>query len=490
MSSDDMADVTRRTLLAGAAALAVVSRAQGASEPLDWTLTEAGQALAKGTVSSEELTKLCLARIHKLDPALNAFITLDEQSALEQARECDRQRKAGRAASPLHGVPIALKDNIDTAGLKTTAAANVFRDRVPTEDAEVTRRLKIAGPVFLGKLNLDEMAFEGTGTTGCFGSAHNPWNLDRITGGSSAGSAAAVSAGLCYASVGSDDGGSVRIPGAFCGVVGFKTSYGRVSTRGVVPSAYSMDTIGPIVRSVEDAAAILQVIAGYDPKDAITLSEPVPDYAQALRSPIANLRIGVPRDYFFEDLHPDVASAVEEAIRHLKSKVKEVRDVTLPRLHVAEKGTYDVELYHYQKPYFDKSPELYHPWSQRQMRGLMQVETIPYVETLKRVRECRRDIRRIFEQVDILALPTMREPAPLISETVNETHKRPHSNTGAFNHFGTPAMTVPCGFSKDGLPIGLQLVGAAYHEPLVLSVAYAYQQSTDWHKQKPPVVRG
>ena len=259
--------------------------------------------------------------------------------------------------------------------------------------------------------------------------------------------------------------------------------------RGVVPSAYSMDTIGPIVRSVEDAAAILQVIAGYDPKDAITLMEPVPDYSKALHAPIANLRIGVPRDYFFEDLHPDVAAAVEEAIRHLKGKVKEVRDVTLPRLHVAELGTYDVELYHYQKPFFDKSPELYHPWSQRQMRGLMKVQAVPYVETLKRIRECRRDIRGIFEQVDILALPTMREPAPLISETVNETHHRPHSNTGAFNQFGTPAMTVPCGFSKDGLPIGLQLVGAAYHEPTVLSIAYAYQQSTDWHKQKPPVAR-
>ena len=389
--------------------MAAASSARAATDPLDWTLTEASQALAKGTVSSEELTKLCLARIHKLDPSLNAFITLTEESALQQARECDRQRKAGRVPSRLYGVPIALKDNIDTAGIKTTAAAAVFKDRVPTEDAEVTRRLKAAGPVFLGKLNLDEMAFEGTGTTGCFGSAHNPWNLERITGGSSAGSAAAVSAGLCYGSVGSDDGGSVRIPGAFCGVVGFKTSYGRVSTRGVVPSAYSMDTIGPIVRTVEDAAAILQVIAGYDPNDAITPAEPVPDYLPALSAPIANLRIGVPRDYFFEDLHPDVASAVEEAIRHLKGQVKEVRDVTLPRLHVAENGTYDVELYHYQKPFFDKSPELYHPWSQRQMRGLMLVQTVPYVETLKRIRECRRDIRRIFEQVDILALPTMRE---------------------------------------------------------------------------------
>jgi aspartyl-tRNA(Asn)/glutamyl-tRNA(Gln) amidotransferase subunit A len=487
MSSDDL---TRRTLLAGAAAIAAVTSAQGASDPLEWTLTEASQALAKGTVSSEELTKLCLARIHKLDPSLNAFITLTEESALEQARECDRQRKAGRVPSRLHGVPIALKDNIDTAGIKTTAAAGVFKDRVPAEDAEVTRRLKAAGPVFLGKLNLDEMAFEGTGTTGCFGPAHNPWNLDRITGGSSAGSSAAVSAGLCFGSVGSDDGGSVRIPSAFCGVVGFKTSYGRVSTRGVVPSAYSMDTIGPIARTVEDAAAILQVIAGYDPNDAITLAEPVPDYSPALHASIANLRIGVPRDYFFEDLHPDVASAVEEAIRYLKGKVREVRDVTLPRLQLAENGAYDVELYHYQKPFFDKSPELYHPWSQRQMNHLKLVETVPYVETLKRIRECRRDIRRTFEQVDILALPTMREPAPLISETVNETHRRPHSNTWSFNHFGTPAMTVPCGFSKDGLPIGLELVGPAFREPVVLSIAYAYQQSTDWHRRKPTVLLG
>jgi aspartyl-tRNA(Asn)/glutamyl-tRNA(Gln) amidotransferase subunit A len=487
MNSDG---VTRRTLLAGAATIAATSGLRATSDPLDWTLTEASQALAKGMVSSEELTKLCLARIHKLDPSLNAFITLTEESALQQARECDLQRKAGGVSSHLYGVPIALKDNIDTAGIKTTAAAGVFKDRVPTEDAEVTRRLKAAGPVFLGKLNLDEMAFEGTGTTGCFGPAHNPWNLERITGGSSAGSAAAVSAGLCFGSVGSDDGGSVRIPGAFCGVIGFKTSYGRVSTRGVVPSAYSMDTIGPIVRTVEDAAAILQVIAGYDPNDSITLAEPVPDYSKALNAPIANLRMGIPRDYFFEDLHPDVASAVEEAIRHLKAQVREVREVTLPRLHVAENGTYDVELYHYQKPFFDKSPELYHPWSQRQMHELMLVQTVPYVETLKRVRECRRDIRRIFEQVDILALPTMREPAPLISETVSETHHRPHSNTGAFNRFGTPAITVPCGFSKDGLPIGLQLVGAPFHEPAVLSIAYAYQQSTDWHQRKPTVLQG
>ncbi len=456
------------------------------NDPLDWTLTQAAQALASRKISSEELTRLCLARMRKLQPQLNAVILFQDETALAQARNCDGERRSGL----LHGIPLALKDNIDTAGVVTTAASNVFRNRVPTEDAEVTRRLKAANVVLLGKLNLDEMAFEGTGTTSCFGPVRNPWNTERITGGSSAGSGAAVSSGMCFGSVGSDDGGSVRTPGAFCSVVGFKTSYGRVSTRGVVPSAYSMDTIGPIARSVEDAAALLQVLAGYDPLDPITANVPVPDYLRALHKPLSNLRIGVPREYFFEGLHPDVSAVVEAAIRLLRTKVREVRDVTLPRLHVAANGTYDVELYHYQKPFFDKNPELYHPWSQRQMNELKKVETVPYVETLKRVRECRRDIRRIFEEVDVLVLPTKREPAPLISETVGGAHKRPPSNTGAFNHFGTPAMTVPCGFSKDGLPIGLQIVGPAFGEPVVLAVGYAYQQMTDWHGRRPPVIVG
>ncbi|HTS62138.1 MAG TPA: amidase [Candidatus Acidoferrales bacterium] len=484
--------LTRRTWLAGMAAAAANSAtaAPDPSDPLGWTLNEAAAALAKGTISSEELTRLCLARIRKLDRGLNAFITLQEDSALEQARECDRLRRNGHAASPLAGVPIALKDNIDTAGVRTTAAARIFQDRVPAEDAEVTRRLKAAGVVFLGKLNLDEMAFAGTGTTGCFDPVHNPWNLERITGGSSAGSAAAVSAGLCFGSVGSDDGGSVRIPAAHCGVVGFKTSYGRVSTRGVVPSAYSMDTIGPIARTVEDAAALLQVIAGHDPLDAITLREPVPDYSQSLGIGTAQLRVGVPRTYFFDQLHPDVASAVEEAIRHLKGSVREIRDVTLPRLRAAENGDYDVELYHYQKPYFDQSSELYHPWSQRHLNQMKKVDTVAYIETLKRVRECRRDIERVFETVDVLVLPTMREPAPSISETVGETHRRPPSNTSAFNHFGIPAMSLPCGFSREGLPIGLQIAGPPYREPVVLQLAYAYQQSTEWRRRTPPVLRG
>lgn len=482
--------VSRRTLLTGAAVaatqFATARPARTTQDPLDWTLNEAAENLRRGSISSEELTKLCLTRIHKLEPELNAVITLQAETALSQARACDRQRAAGRPLSRLHGIPLALKDNIDTAGVRTTAASNVFRNRVPDQDAEVTTRLKAAGAIFLAKLNLDEMAFEGTGTTSCFGVVHNPWNRDRITGGSSAGSAAAVASGMCFGSVGSDDGGSVRIPGAFCGVVGLKTSYGRVSTRGVVPSAYSMDTMGPITRSVEDAAALLQALAGNDPKDAITTREPVPDYLEALHNSIGHLRVGIAREYFFEDLHPDVSAAVEEAIRQLEPKVHSMRDVKLPRLRIPENGSYNVELYHFQKPFFDENPELYHPWSQRELNELKNVQAVPYVETLKRIREIRRDIRGTFEEVDVLLLPTKREPAPLISETVNETHHRPPSNTSAFNHYGTPALTVPCGFSKDGLPIGLQIAGPAYGEPVVLSVAYAYQQMTDWHLRKPP----
>src|SRR5262249_34500306 len=216
------------------------------------------------------------------------------------------------------------------------------------------------------------------------------------------------------------------------GVVGFKTSYGRVSTRGVVPSAYSMDTIGPIARSVEDAALLLQVIAGHDLLDAITSDEPVPDYTQALRGSIATLRVGIPREYFFEQLHPDTAAAVEEAIRWLRGRVREMRDVVLPRLRIDENDDYDVELYHYQKPWFDNSPELYHASSQGLLNRVKKTDTIAYIETLKRVRECRRDVRRVFEQVDVLVLPTMREPAPSLSETIAETHRRPPSNTSAF----------------------------------------------------------
>jgi len=480
--------ISRRNLLAGisASAASLLAAAPSTNSPEFWTLTEAAAALQRRSISSEELTKLCLARIKKLDPKLNSFITVTADAALAQARACDEKRAGSpKGLNPLFGVPIALKDNIDTAGIRTTAASQVFLDRVPTQDAEIVTRLKAAGPVFLGKLNLDEWAFEGTGTTSYFGPVHNPWNLERITGGSSAGSAAALAAGLCYASVGSDDGGSVRIPASFCGITGFKTSYGRVSTRGVVPSAYCADTIGPMTRSVEDAALMLQVLAGFDAADSITSDAPVPDYAASLHAPLSKLRLGIARDYFFDGLQPEVTAAVENAIQVLRPKFRETRDIVLPRFELVPNGSYDVELLHYQAPFFHKTPELYHPWSRRHLQELEKVTAVNYVETLKRIRECRRDIRRIFEQVDILVMPTKRAVAPTIAATVDESYKRPPSNTAAFNQFGTPAISIPCGFSRDSLPIGLQIVGPAFGEPRVLAAAYAYQQATDWHTRRP-----
>lgn len=479
---------SRRALLIGAAAssLPLAASSRDAASPEYWTLAQAADAFARRDISSEELTKFCLARIKKLDQKLNAFITLTEESALAQARACDKGRpRRSQPESPLYGIPIALKDNIDTAGVRTTAGSQVFLHRMAAEDAEVVRRLKAAGAVLLGKLNLDEFAFEGTGTTSYFGPVHNPWNLEHITGGSSAGPAAALAAGFCYGSVGSDDGGSVRIPAAYCGITGFKTSYGRVSTRGVIPSAYSLDTIGPMTRSVEDAALMLQVLAGFDPDDSITPNAPVPDYAAALRAPLSDLRVGIPRDYFFEDLNPDVSAAVEAAIDVLRPKVHEVRDVLLPRFQFVKNGSYNVELLHYQAQFFYKTPELYHPWSRRELTEMESVTAVNYVETLKRLRECRRDIRKIFQYVDILLLPTKRDVAPTIKATIDETYRRPPSNTSAFNRFWTPVLSVPCGFSRDGLPIGLQIVGPSFAESRVLAVAYAYQQATDWHKRQP-----
>lgn len=467
---------SRRLILSSAIALTMGAETRLTNDPANWTLESAAAALTRRKISSVELTSACLERIARHDAALNSFITRTDEQAMKAAKQSDEERAAGHVVGPLHGIPIALKDNIDTASLLTTAASRVFKDRVPTEDAEVVRRLKTAGVVLLGKLNLDEFAFEGTGTTGCYGPVHNPWRLDRITGGSSAGSAAAVAARLCFASVGSDDGGSVRIPGAYCGVVGFKTTFGRVSTRGVIPSAYSLDTMGPITRTVRDAALLLGVLAGFDSQDAITANVNVPDYLRACSASVKNYRIGIPRDYFFDRLHPDVARAMERVVEGLRRQVKDIREIKLPRFEFVPDGDYNVELYHYQKQFFDKVPELYHPWSQELLNKMKSVQVVAYVETLKRLRECRQQIRDVFRNVDLLLLPTMREPAPTIDGIVNRTHKRLPSNTGAFNRFGVPAITVPCGLSQQGLPIGCQIVGPMWGEDRILPLACVVEQ--------------
>jgi Asp-tRNA(Asn)/Glu-tRNA(Gln) amidotransferase A subunit family amidase len=294
------------------------------------TVKQGSELLRRKAATPVDLTEACLKRIDQLNPRVNAYITVTREQALAAAREMADEQRRGKWRGPLHGIPIALKDNIDTAGIRTTAASELFKDRIPTEDAEVARRLKNAGAILLGKTNMHEFAYGTTSAVTYFKPVHNPWALDRIPGGSSGGSAAATSADMCIGSLGTDTGGSVRIPASFCGVVGFKPTYGRVSCRGVIPLSWTLDHVGPICKTVEDAALMLDVIAGFDQMDPASADAPVPEYTRALAMPVAKLRLGLPRSPYFEGLDPEVQKAVEEAITVLAKLTAGASDVTPP----------------------------------------------------------------------------------------------------------------------------------------------------------------
>src|SRR5271163_991862 len=293
------------------------------------TIAELAPRLRKKEVSPLEITRACLDRIEKLNPALNAFITVTAESALAEARTAEVELVRGEWRGPLHGIPVALKDLIDTARTRTTAASAVFEHRIPEEDAEVVRRLRLAGAVILGKNNLHEFAYGGSSLVSFFGNVHNPWNTEHIAGGSSGGSAAAVAAGLCYAAIGTDTAGSIREPAALCGCVGIKPTYGRVSARGVIPLSWSLDHVGPLAATVGDAAVVLQAIAGYDPLDVGSAEVGVSDYVSGLRDETKRLRIGVPRDYFLDELDDEIRAAVDQALVVIGTLVAEVRDLRI-----------------------------------------------------------------------------------------------------------------------------------------------------------------
>src|SRR5205814_5360588 len=290
-------------------------------------LNEASQLLRSKKISPVQLTQECLSRIERFNGKLNAFITVTADSALAEARVAESEIQRGGWRGPLHGMPIALKDIVDTVGLPTTAASGLFKDRIPTRDAEVVRRLKAAGAVFLGKTNLHEFAFGGSSVISYFGPVRNPWDPTYSAGGSSGGSAVAVAARLCYAAIGTDTGGSVRQPASYCGIVGLKPTYGRVSASGVIPLSWSLDHVGPITRTTKDAVLVLQVIAGYDPIDTSSIDAPVPDYASAINGPTSSLRLGFPRAFFYEDLHPEIQAAMEAAFAVLKTMTASQRDL-------------------------------------------------------------------------------------------------------------------------------------------------------------------
>lgn len=453
-----------------------------------FTICELSRKIREREISPVELTHHCLTLIENLAPSLNAFITVTAESALERARLAEREIYRGNYLGPLHGIPIGLKDLIDTAGVRTTAASAQFKDRVPTEDAEVVRRLRCGGAIILGKQNLHECAYGGSSMISFWGEVRNPWDTARIAGGSSGGSAASVAAAFGFAAVGSDTAGSVREPAAFCGVVGLKATYDRVSTRGVIPLSPSLDHIGPIANSVYDAALMLQVLSGQGKADPCA-EKPAASLVAAFDQLPQNLRIGVPREFFFEGLHPDIAEATERAIEVFRDLHAEIRDV---KLEVSTDRTLSsAEAYAYHKPFVERSPELYHPATLARIQVGADISVEDVARACKELEASRHAIGKIFDEVDMLLTPTVPIPPPLIAElAAHPEDLRPRElimlrNTRPFNVWGIPAISVPCGFTKEGLPIGLQLASAPWREDVILQAAQAYEQATNWHEKMP-----
>jgi len=472
---------------------AVASAAAETQELTSLTLKRASELLHSKVVSPVELTHACLRRIEKVNRSVNAFITVTGDSALETARQMEAEARRGKWRGPLHGIPIALKDNIDTAGIRTTGASELFKDRIPTEDAEVARRLKNAGAILLGKLNMHEFAYGATSAVSYFGAVHNPWAHDRISGGSSGGSAAAIISDLCFGTLGTDTGGSIRIPSSDCGTVGLMPTYGRVSNRGVIPMAWTLDHVGPICKTVEDAAIILGIIAGYDPADPTTVDTPVPDYTRAFRIQISKLRVGLPRTPFFDSLDPEFARATEAAIEVIRKLVASVADVELPAA-VAAPTVWGPETYAYHAKWLTESPEKYQTATRTQMISSNNVKPDVYAEARHRVDVARREITNVFAKVDVLVSPTLKVPPAAIAASLNPPNQSgrgplgPPGNTGnpwAFDVYGIPAITIPCGFTNSGLPVGLQFSAAPFAETTMLALAHAYEQATEWHKRRP-----
>jgi aspartyl-tRNA(Asn)/glutamyl-tRNA(Gln) amidotransferase subunit A len=451
-------------------------------------IAEICEQVRRRLISPVELTQDCLHKIEKLNPTLNAFITVTAESALAEARAAEAEIQGGHWRGPLHGIPIALKDLIDTAGVRTTAASALFKDRVPSDDAAIVGRLKAAGAVFLGKQNLHEFAYGGSSVVSYFGAVHNPWSPQHIAGGSSGGSAAAVAAGLCYAAMGTDTAGSIREPAALCGIVGLKPTYGRVSAQGVIPLSWSLDHVGPLTRTVADSALMLQAVAGHDSADPHSANVPVQDYVEALNAPTRHFRVGVPRAFFYDDLHPEIASAINQALAVLSAMTAEIREVSLAV--PADRTLQSAESFLYHAGFAEKSPELYQAETLRRIQSGENVSAEDRTRLTAELQELRGAAAQIFETVNVLITPTVPIPAPTLAElTQNPELLRPREllmlrNTRPFNVWGLPAVSVPCGFTTEGLPIGLQIAGPPCQEARVLALAHAYEQATDWHTRK------
>ena len=440
---------------------------------------------------AREAVEGCLARIEALNPALNAMITTTAEAAREAADACDRAAAEGRWLGLLHGLPIALKDNIETAGVRTTSGAAYLADHIPNRDAPVVARLKAQGAILTGKANLQELAWGVVSTNPVAGQCRNPWNPARIPGGSSGGSGAAVAAGMAEAALGTDTGGSVRIPAAMTGIAGLRPTHGRLSIRGITPVSVAHDTVGPMARRVADVARIFAALAAYDSLDPVSRDLPLGNFLPTLGDGIAGVRVGLPRNFFFEDVDAEVEAAVREGARTLESLGARLVEVTLAGAETAQRWTTvmayaDACAYHRER--LDAGPgAISRPVYERMILG-RDFGAVDYAEAMRGREAWRRTLAEAFETVDVLLAPTTPRPAPPIADD-RSLHRATQEAT-RFTYGGAlasiPGLSVPCGFSADGLPTGMMLEGAWGAEPLLLRVGHAYQTATDWHLRRAP----
>jgi aspartyl-tRNA(Asn)/glutamyl-tRNA(Gln) amidotransferase subunit A len=476
------------------------------------TIHEVQDLLAKGASTSRAVTESVLARITAVDDKVKSYITVTGDAALEQADKADQERKAGKSSSVL-GVPIAIKDNMCTEGVRTTCASRILGNFIPPYDATVVNLLGKAGFVMPGKVNMDEFAMGSSTENSGFFPTRNPWDLERIPGGSSGGSAAAVAAGECIAALGSDTGGSIRQPASCCGVVGLKPTYGRVSRFGLVAFASSLDQIGPITKDVMDSAILMNVIAGHDPKDSTSADIAVPDYTRALTKDLKGMKVGIPKEYFIEGMDAEVDKAVRDAVRTLEDLGAKVIDVTLPHtgyavatyyiLATSEASSnlarYDGIKYGFRAEgakdlldlYMKSRSQGFGPEVKRRiMLGTYALSAGYYDAYYKKGQQVRtlikRDFDEAFKQVDVIATPTAPTAAFKIGEKSADPLQMYLSDifTISVNLAGIPGISLPCGFTKSSLPVGLQLLGRHFDEESILRAAYAYEQATEWHKKR------
>jgi aspartyl-tRNA(Asn)/glutamyl-tRNA(Gln) amidotransferase subunit A len=438
-------------------------------------LRTAADAVRSRGVSPVELTQACLDRIARLDPRIDAFITVTAESALADARRAEDEVVRGRWRGPLHGIPIAVKDNIDTAGVRTTAASALFEDRVPEDDAEVVRQLKAAGAVFLGKLNLHEFALGTTSAISHYGPVHNPWDLERVAGGSSGGCGAAVAASMCFGAVGTDTGGSIRVPAACCGIVGFKPTFDVVSTRGLVPVSTSFDHAGPLCRTVADSALLFGAMTDHRIAAQYDAGEP---------PRVDHLRIGVLRPgggVCDTDVVPEVAAAVEAAIEVIRTLVSEVREAELPMPDLG--SLIDAEAYAYHARYLAIHADRYDSRTRAMILPGQAVSPVEVARLKQALAEHRASVGRAFSSVDLMVVATLPVLPPTIAECTDPSALG--ACTFGFSLGGLPCISVPCGFSSSGLPIGLLIGGPPLADARVLALAQAFESATAWHRRRP-----